>query len=102
MILDINDTLIFDETKIIVLPELYFVKLDKIGNKIPVVIFNLKKIEKRLEPKNKNIYYSTTSKCEVNNIIKYYESIKEFNYDNINNNIMYNKYWKDEIIKKLI
>lgn len=87
------------ETKTTSLSDLYAVKLDKNGNKTPVVIFTLKHIENRLKPTNDDIFYSTTSKYEVNEIIKIYNSIKEFR--NENNNIFFRNCWKDKVINKI-
>jgi len=89
------------ETKITILPEQHAIKLNKIKNKTPVVIFNFKKIETRLQPNNEEIFYSTSSHLEINQIINYYPSIKEFQQQNLNFPLLKNDHWKEKVYELL-
>ena len=95
---DLNvKTLQIGETYEEILPEKYAIKMSKKGNKTPIAIIQMKRIETRLEPSNRNTFYSTTSHNEIHRIINYYKSIKEFKNQNPNTPIWDSCCWKDKV-----
>jgi len=85
------------ETHETILPEKYAIKLTKRGNKTPVAIIQMKRVETRLEPSEEDIYYSTTSRNQIHKIMKYYPSITEFKKKNPEMGFFNNCCWKEKV-----
>ena len=85
------------ETHETILQDKYAIKLTKRGNKTPVAIIQMKRVETRLEPSEEDIYYSTTSRNEIHKIMKYYDSITEFKRKNPEMRFFNNCCWKEKV-----
>ena len=71
------------------------------NNKTPVVLIQLETIQTILEPKDPDVYYAVSSKCEIHKIIKKYDSIVEFKKDHPKKAFFSNNHWKHRVEEML-